>query len=218
MAGDWIKVENATPNKPEILRIARILNISKDEAFGKAMRFWMWIDANSVDGVVDGVVSTDVDAVVECIGFADTLIIVHWLEIDESNEQVIIPNFDRHNGETAKRRALKNKRQTKWRQKRDENADTSASTGASTREEKRRDNILFDQFWSNYPRKESKKKAETTFNRLSKTKQQQAITDCQTRYEGTQKQFIPLPTSYLNAERWEDEKEVNGYHEPERWE
>jgi hypothetical protein len=139
MAGDWIKVEAATPNKPEILKVSRMLGITKDDAFGKVMRFWLWLDSVCVDGHVDGVVSTDVDAVVGTDGFANALKCVGWINFNDEDEIIETPNFDRHNGETAKKRALKNRRQKKWREKVDDPVDTAASTTASTREEKRRE-------------------------------------------------------------------------------
>ena len=106
------------------------------------MRFWMWLDSNSVDGRVDSVVSTDVDAVVDCAGFAQALISVGWLSCDDALEVITTPNFGNHNGETAKKRALKNKRQSKWRNKDvivDGPVDASVSTSTSTREEKKRE-------------------------------------------------------------------------------
>ena len=72
MAGDWIKVEHATPRKPEVLRLARILGVTPDDAFGKVVRFWMWLDENSVDGRVDAVVDADVDAAVSTGGLPET--------------------------------------------------------------------------------------------------------------------------------------------------
>ena len=116
--------------------MARLLSLTHDAALGVAVRFWMWADVNTVDGVVDGVASTDVDAVLSCPGLCRALEAVGWLKIDEQNERIKVPKFDRHNGESAKKRALSNRRQAKWR-----NADVDgvASTKASTREEKRRD-------------------------------------------------------------------------------
>lgn len=143
MAGEWIKVEAATMDKPEILRAARKLGADRDLVLGKMVRLWSWFDVNSVDGRVDGVTSTDVDALVTMPGFSCVMRDVGWLHFDDGAEVVWLPNFERHNGETAKKRALKNKRQTRWRQKRDEVVDVAvdveASTGASTREEKRRE-------------------------------------------------------------------------------
>lgn len=63
----------------------------------------------------------------------------------------------------------------------------------------------FDQFWKAYPRRDNKKKARATWNRLSKSNKQKALIDLETRYIGIQKCFVPLPTTYLNGERWEDD-------------
>lgn len=143
MAGEWIKLEHATEDKPEVLRMARRLKLDRDLVLGKLVRFWCWLDANCVDGVVDGVVSTDVDALVSQDGFAAALEAVGWLECDDTHECIRIPNFDDHNSESAKKRALKGKRQTSWRRKRDASVDgpvdAPPSTPASTREEKRRE-------------------------------------------------------------------------------
>lgn len=136
MAGDWIKVATATPDKPEVIRAARLLGVDRDLVLGKLVRMWAWFDANSVDGVVDGVVSTDVDAVVALDGFTSVVASVGWVKFDDDAERVSLPNFGDHNGETAKKRALKAKRQEKWRRN---SVDGGASTGASTREEKRRE-------------------------------------------------------------------------------
>jgi len=66
---------------------------------------------------------------------------------------------------------------------------------------------FFDQFWNVYPRKDSKKKARQAWNKLSKKQKEDAIADAKTRYEGVQKQFVPMAPTYLNGERWNDERE-----------
>jgi hypothetical protein len=140
MAGDWIKVEAPTPNKPEILRMARILGVSRDDAFGKAMRLWLWLDGITVDGLVDGVTSHDVDAILGTEGVADAFSQVGWLICDDSIPRITVPNFERHNGASAKARAGKARRQAQWRASRvDTDVDTRPSTNAPTREEKRRE-------------------------------------------------------------------------------
>ena len=146
MAGEWIKVEVCLSEKPEVLRLSRSLGIDSDAVVGKLLRLWAWFGRNSVDGVVDGVVDADVDRVCCAKGFAASLVSVGWLCIDSGLERVSIPRFERHNGESAKKRALKSERQSKWRSSVDARvstqesteASTQASTGASTREEKRR--------------------------------------------------------------------------------
>ncbi|HYD34383.1 MAG TPA: hypothetical protein VEA39_07400 [Methylophilaceae bacterium] len=136
MAGEWLKLELATPDKPEIIKAARILGIDKDAVLGKLVRVWAWFDRNSVDGVVDGIVEADIDALAFQSGFAAALKQVHWMDFDNEKQWVSLVNFDRHNGDTAKQRALKNQRQAKWRAGK---VDAEVSTETSTREEKRRD-------------------------------------------------------------------------------
>jgi hypothetical protein len=141
MAGEWLKVELSTPDKPEILRMARILGIDKDAVFGKLIRVWGWFDRNSVDGRVDGVVADDIDSIALQIGFAEAMKSVHWINFDNDALWVTLSNFDRHNGQTAKQRALKNVRQSKWRANVDDDASTEASTEESSKRlpEKRRE-------------------------------------------------------------------------------
>lgn len=143
MAGDWIKVESCTPNKPEIMKLARLLGVTRDDAFGKAMRFWIWIDSISVDGRVDGAASQDVDALVGAQGFCSALAECGWIILDDEKHTFTIPNFDRHCSQSAKSRALKAKRQAKWR---DASVDGGASTQTSPekrREEKNKRELKF---------------------------------------------------------------------------
>ena len=140
MAGEWIKIEVATANKPEVMRMARILGIDKDAVFGKVIRLWAWFDTNSVDGVVDGILSTDVDDVCYQAGFCGALLSVGWIEVDESIPRISLPKFDRHNGESAKKRCQKNEAQAKWRKGRsDVDRDESTKEPQKRLPEKRRE-------------------------------------------------------------------------------
>lgn len=60
-------------------------------------------------------------------------------------------------------------------------------------------------FWKTYPRKDDKKKASVSWRRLSKTKKEKALADAKLRYSGTEKKYIPLATTYIDGERWDDE-------------
>lgn len=70
---------------------------------------------------------------------------------------------------------------------------------------------LFDEFWSNYPKKTDKKLSKQRFMKLSLEKQKLAIKDSKDRYtekierDGT-KEYIPSPAVYINRENWEDER------------
>lgn len=68
--------------------------------------------------------------------------------------------------------------------------------------------LPFSDFWDVYPRKEKRKRAEITWNRLSKTKQQKALSHLSGQpYADREKQYIPHPTTYMNNERWDDESD-----------
>jgi DNA replication protein DnaT len=134
VAVGWIKVETCTPGKAEIIRLARLLSMKHDEALGVVIRFWVWADSNTVDGVVDGVAPTDVDAVLSCPGLCRGLETVGWLVIHKDKERITIPKFERHNGESAKKRALNTERQARWR-----NAHVDADVDGAALPEKRRE-------------------------------------------------------------------------------
>lgn len=104
MAVAWIKIEHSMPDKPEVSQLAEALGIDHDSAVGKLVRFWIWADAQSVDGNAINVTSSFLDRLTNCPGFAAGLLKVGWL--DNRNGRFSVPRFDRHNGQTAKARAL----------------------------------------------------------------------------------------------------------------
>lgn len=71
------------------------------------------------------------------------------------------------------------------------------------------DELDFIVFWGFYPKKENKKKSEIAYNSLTKSQKEKAINDIKTRFIGRKKVFVPLATTYIHGERWEDEKENN---------
>lgn len=61
-------------------------------------------------------------------------------------------------------------------------------------------------FYSKYPRKQGGKKALVAFDAMTKANQRLALADdTAARYSDREKQYIPLPTSYLHGELWKDE-------------
>jgi GNAT superfamily N-acetyltransferase len=113
MAGDWIKIEHTTPDKPEVIRMAEMLRLDRDAVAGKLFRLWAWADQNSVDGADVMVTATFIDDLARRRGFAAALIAVGWLHSEGG--ALHFPNFGRHNGETAKARAMTNRRVSKSR-------------------------------------------------------------------------------------------------------
>ena len=73
----------------------------------------------------------------------------------------------------------------------------------------------FEAWYLSYPKKQSKKAAMKAFMNLKAD----AVTACladdlKARYKDTERQYIPLPSTYLNGERWEDELECNTPNNP----
>lgn len=140
---DWIKVEITSSQKIEVLTIADILDIDEHMVFGKLVILWCWADANTVDGHADNVTKRMVDRVVSHKGFADALLDtrVGWLKEDEK-DGVFFPNFDRHNGKGAKKRATDARRKASHRAvvaNKSEGCHTESVTDTVTREEKIRE-------------------------------------------------------------------------------
>ena len=104
MAGHWIKWEKGLEQKPEVIRIAKAMRTTPLHAAAMCMRVWAWADDNCTDGVVAGFDGSDLDAVVGIDGISKSMASVGWLLVSESGMQ--FPNYDRHNGITAKERAL----------------------------------------------------------------------------------------------------------------
>jgi len=113
MAGDWIKVEHTTPEKPEVFAIAEELGIDPDTVFGKLMRIWIWADRQTINGNAPGVTLALIDRYTGVSGFAKSMIKTGWLV--EKKDGFQFSNFENHNGETAKQRALTAKRVSKYK-------------------------------------------------------------------------------------------------------
>ena len=115
MAGDWIKIEESMPEKPEVAEIAEILGIDDpDTVAGKLIRVWAWATRNcNGDGVTTVTAMKQIDRCAGVTGFAKSMLKAGWL--DTSNGCLTFPNFDRHISQTAKERALTSKRVARHR-------------------------------------------------------------------------------------------------------
>ena len=75
----------------------------------------------------------------------------------------------------------------------------------------------FADFYSLYPRKMGRKDAERAWNRLTPIQQAECL-EAMPNYlkywkvKETAKDFIPYPASFLNAERWTDEIDIEPIH------
>lgn len=137
MAGEWLKFEKATLDKPEVFAIAARLGIDPDAVVGKLIRVWSWFDTHTVDGNAAGVTPELLDRIAGATGFVTAMHESGWVVVAEGG--VSLPNFDRHNGETAKKRALTAKRVAYHRAKGNAGSNAGSVTPALAREEKRRE-------------------------------------------------------------------------------
>lgn len=108
MAGDWIKFELTTLDKPEVCQIADLADIDPDAVVGKLMRVWGWFDQQTENGNAPSVSKKLLDRLVGVTGFCEHMKSVAWMI--ETEGVISLPHFDRHNGKTAKNRLLTAKR------------------------------------------------------------------------------------------------------------
>jgi hypothetical protein len=136
MAGEWLKFEANTPEKPEVLAITIAMGWDDpDLTVGKLMRVWRWFDQQTVNGNAPSVTAALLDRLIGVSGLCQAMANVGWLVIDDHG--LTLPNFERHNGKTAKDRVLTAKRVAAHKSNAKGNADIVSD--ALPREEKRRE-------------------------------------------------------------------------------
>lgn len=109
MAGDWIKMRIDLQSHPKIVRILSATGSDKFRAIGGLHAVWSVFDTHSVDGILPGYTPQALDHVIGWDGFSGAMIAVGWL-IERQGEGLVMPEFDEHNGKSAKRRAEDQKR------------------------------------------------------------------------------------------------------------
>jgi len=100
----WIKIETHTPDKAEVRQIARLCHCTKAEAFLGIFRMFVWLDEQTEDGHVEFFTPEDADEIGGLIGLGSALETVRWITFSVSG--AVVSNWQRHNGQSAKRRCL----------------------------------------------------------------------------------------------------------------
>jgi hypothetical protein len=113
MAGDWIKWLVGLAAKPEVLRMADLLQLTRYDVAARLMVIWEWGDSETTDGYAPSVTKTFLDERSGVPGFANAMEKVGWLEVE--NGGIRFPRWDEHNSQTAKARALTFRRMRKKR-------------------------------------------------------------------------------------------------------
>jgi hypothetical protein len=113
MAGDWIKMRTDLSEDPAVIDMAERLGMEEFAVVGRLHCLWSWADSQSRDGNAIGVTAKWIDRKLQRDGFAEAMVAVKWLAITSNG--ISLPNFENHNGATAKTRALGTNRQKKKR-------------------------------------------------------------------------------------------------------
>ncbi|HGF8629984.1 TPA: hypothetical protein ACJCF4_000617 [Salmonella enterica subsp. enterica] len=137
MAGDWIKMRANLHTHPKVVRMASALKADRLRIVGGLHSAWCLFDVHSVDGFLDGYSAETLDDLIGFPGFARAMMAVGWLE--EEGESLVMPRFEAHNGQSAKRRAQDADRKRNVRK-----ASASEADKKRTREEKRREEKILN--------------------------------------------------------------------------
>ena len=111
---NWIKMRTDLHSHPKVVRIVSALNADvcpqsvrlaseKFRAIGGLHAVWSLFDTHSDDGKLAGYSPETLDAVLGFPGLAGAMIAVDWLAYTQNT--LVLPEFDTHNGQSAKRRA-----------------------------------------------------------------------------------------------------------------
>lgn len=131
MAGDWIKMRTGLQRHPRVVRISSALQSDRFRVIGGLHAVWSLADEQTEGGELEGYTFATVDEMIGWPGFCSALKAVDWAV--EGKSGVTFPRFEKHNGQSAKRRAQEADR------KRDARASAPEADKKRTREEKRRE-------------------------------------------------------------------------------
>lgn len=217
MAGDWIKMRTALAHDPAVIAMALDLDKSEFEIVGMLHHIWSWADSQSQDGHINRVTRKWIDRFVHCENFANSMEMAKWLIVNDDG--IEFPNFDRHNGDSAKKRAEATERKRKSRDSMVTDVSHDSCDKNETREEKRREEKEQDQktmseafaiFWKLYPKKVSKADAVKAWTKIRKdmvpTIMQALALHCSCeQWVKDDGKFVPNAATWLNKQKWEDE-------------
>ena len=131
MTAHWIKVEKDTPAKPEVMRLAALLDIDEFTVVGHLIAFWSWVDSNlspecpRTQGTIRGL-----DRIAGRTGFCEAMIAVGWLS--HADGMFEVPNMARHMGKSAKLRAEDQEKKQRRRDRAKESEKRPPSQGTKS--------------------------------------------------------------------------------------
>jgi hypothetical protein len=111
---EWIKTETHIHEKVEVAMIAEHTGLDLDAVVGKLVRVWAWASRNCyADGVTGITALRVIREMTRCETFDEAMAKCGWLHV--KGDKITFANFDRHNSQSAKERALASRRMAKKR-------------------------------------------------------------------------------------------------------
>lgn len=156
-AGNWIKMTHSLRTAPEVVRISSALKADRLSVIGALYVLWSIADNHADEaGNLPDYTAEILDSELGWPGFAEAVCNAGWLRC--SDKSVSFPHFERHNGKSAKRRALDASRKGSVRKK------SALQTDKKRNRERERERVspytpLFEKMWDAYPMKDGKKSA-----------------------------------------------------------
>ena len=98
---------------PKMQKLSRILHTDRLHAVGLAFAWLAWLDTQTTDGH-SGLTPEDLDDILGVQGAISALQAIGWCAIDDAGE-VLAVDWEQHNGESAKKRALAARRKERSR-------------------------------------------------------------------------------------------------------
>lgn len=104
VSAQFIRIRKGISSDPDVLQISMMTGLDEFGVVGRLSDIWDWVDSHSTDGI--GLTASDawIDRRVGCDGFAAAMRAVNWLSGESGC--LTFPQWDRHNSNTAKARAL----------------------------------------------------------------------------------------------------------------
>lgn len=109
----WIKMGVHLRTHPKVVRMATALRADRLRVVGGLWAVWCIFDAHTDDGLLCGYTLQAIDDDLGWKGFAAAMQSIGWLE--ESDGGLLAPQYNEHNGPSAKRRASETKRKAESR-------------------------------------------------------------------------------------------------------
>jgi hypothetical protein len=216
MAGDWIKMRLDLPEDPAVIEMADITGLEEQCIVGYLHAVWSWASRHCNDGTVTGVTLNSFKRVTRCNDVVDAMVKVGWLLVSDVDGRPVLefPNWDRHNSQSAKQRALTTARVRKSRTNNCNGTSVTKALPEKRREEKRREENKkeytrqFEEWYLTYPKRCAKAAAAAAYAKAIKAIEPKTLLDITKQFAASDKgngEYCPNPATWLNQGRWDDD-------------